>query len=49
MSDHKCLAFMIKHSLNAGEGELFASHYSEGQHDEISVEFPLNMEGFKVQ
>ncbi len=56
MSDHKCLAFMIKHSLNAGEGELLASHYSEGQQDqqdlaahEIRVEFPLNMEGFKVQ
>ncbi len=46
MSDHKCLAFMIKHSLNTGEGELFASHCFEVQHDqqdlaahEIRVEF----------
>lgn len=42
MSDHNCLAFMIKHSLNAGEGELFASHCFEGQDlaaHELRVEF----------
>lgn len=52
MSEHKCLAFRIKHSLNAGEGELFERF--EGQQDqqdlsvhEIRVEFPLSMQGIK--
>lgn len=56
MPDHKCLAFRIKHSLNAGEGELFASHRFEGQQNqqdlsahEIRVEFPLSMQGIKMQ
>lgn len=56
MPDHKCLAFRIKHSLNAGEGELLASQRFEGQQDqqglsvhEIRVEFPLSMERIKLQ